>query len=345
MRAFDIEYGELILATGGRELFLPFPGWTLPNVTGAGGLQALVKQGLKVSGKRVVVAGSGPLLLAVAAFLRAKGATVAAVVEQASPARLARFGLHLFRHPAKLAQAVALAPTLYMPGSWVVAAEGGDCVERAIIHTPRGTRTIACEYLAVGFGLWPNAELARHLGCAVIDNAVAVDEFQRTSVAGIYCAGEAAGIGGLDPAITAGEVAGHAAGGREDLARRRFEARAAGRRFADALKEAFALRPELRDLPRPETIVCRCEDVRLAAIQDRDSWRAAKLHLRCGMGPCQGRVCGPAAQWLFGWTVESVRPPIFPARVASLISEHEHALGGSDAGHNHRIPRGSDGGL
>ena len=65
-----LRYSKLILATGARERFLPFPGWTLPNVTGAGGLQALVKCGLPIRGKCVVIAGSGPLLLAVAAYLR-----------------------------------------------------------------------------------------------------------------------------------------------------------------------------------------------------------------------------------------------------------------------------------
>src|SRR5204862_565023 len=91
--ARTLYYQRLIIATGARELLLPFPGWTLPGVTGAGGLQALVKGGYPVQGKRVVVAGSGPLLLAVAATLKERGATVAAIVEQADVPALARFGL------------------------------------------------------------------------------------------------------------------------------------------------------------------------------------------------------------------------------------------------------------
>jgi NADPH-dependent 2,4-dienoyl-CoA reductase/sulfur reductase-like enzyme len=83
----DIEYTSLILATGARERFLPFPGWTLPGVYGAGGLQAFVKSGLDIRGRRVVVAGTGPLLLAVAAHLRAAGAQIVSVVEQASMRR------------------------------------------------------------------------------------------------------------------------------------------------------------------------------------------------------------------------------------------------------------------
>ncbi len=80
--AIQISYGKLILATGARELFLPFPGWTLPNVMGAGGLQALVKSGLDISGKRIVIAGTGPLLLAVAAYARKCGAKVIGICEQ-----------------------------------------------------------------------------------------------------------------------------------------------------------------------------------------------------------------------------------------------------------------------
>ena len=89
----EITYKNLVLATGARERFLPFPGWTLPNVMGAGGLQALVKSGLPVDGKKVVVAGSGPLLLAVAKYLRDHGADVRLIAEQADSGALFRFGM------------------------------------------------------------------------------------------------------------------------------------------------------------------------------------------------------------------------------------------------------------
>src|SRR5258705_6014780 len=103
-----LEFRNLILATGAREGFLPFPGWTLPNVMGAGGLQALVKAGLPIAGKRVAVAGTGPLLLAVASFLRGHGAKVLLIGEQASGMNLRRFGTALVRYPAKLWQAFGL---------------------------------------------------------------------------------------------------------------------------------------------------------------------------------------------------------------------------------------------
>jgi NADPH-dependent 2,4-dienoyl-CoA reductase/sulfur reductase-like enzyme len=181
------------------------------------------------------------------------------------------------------------------------------------------TWTEACDYLACGFGLIPNVELAALLGCRLSQARVYVDEFQETSEAGIFAAGEATGIGGLELSLVEGEIAGYAAGGNADRAGSLFGARTKHRRFAAVLDQAFALRPELRDLPRPDTFVCRCEDVTLARVQSCSNWREAKLHTRCGMGPCQGRICGGAVEFLLGWQSESVRPPVFPARVRSLL--------------------------
>src|SRR5579883_536855 len=112
LHAREFGWDRLILATGARELFLPFPGWTLPGVMGAGGLQALVKGGLSVSGKRIVVAGSGPLLLAVAAYLKGKGACVQMIAEQAPWQKLSAFALQLVRYPEHIRQAVQLGRSL-----------------------------------------------------------------------------------------------------------------------------------------------------------------------------------------------------------------------------------------
>jgi NADPH-dependent 2,4-dienoyl-CoA reductase/sulfur reductase-like enzyme len=108
----ELSYQKLILATGARERFLPFPGWTLPNVMGAGGLQALVKTGFAIDRKRIVVAGSGPLLLAVADYLTRKGAEVLTIAEQASRANLFRFGLGLMGQRGKASQAYKLRKRL-----------------------------------------------------------------------------------------------------------------------------------------------------------------------------------------------------------------------------------------
>src|SRR5579864_7812295 len=320
----ELSYRNLVLATGARERFLPFPGWTLPNVIGAGGLQAMVKSGLSVHRKRVVVAGTGPLLLAVGAFLRKHGANVLMICEQASGAALARFGLALLRQPGKIVQGWQLKRELagvpFAVNSWPVAAQGEEVLESVTISRRGKMQTIECDYLACGFHLVPNTELASLLGCRLEDGYVLVDDFHRTSVPNALCAGEPTGIGGVELSLIEGEIAGLAATERTAEARELFDERKKLSNFARSLEQTFRLRPELQDMPHPETIVCRCEDVPYARLRQYDSWRAAKLQTRCGMGPCQGRVCGPACGFLFNWSPDSVRPPIFPVRVESLAA-------------------------
>jgi NADPH-dependent 2,4-dienoyl-CoA reductase/sulfur reductase-like enzyme len=332
----ELSYTSLVLATGARERFLPFPGWTLPNVMGAGGLQALVKTGLEIEGKRVVVAGSGPLLLAVAAYLRGRGTEVLLIAEQASWGRLARFGLGLVLGKEKLAQAWKLRKDFsrkgakaqrksvrYLSGCWVIAAHGEEKLESVTLFRGGKQWQVACDYLACGFHLVPNVELAELLGCVVENGCVRVDEFQQTTVPQVYSAGETTGVGGLELSLVEGEIAGFVAAGKHDDARQLFRIREKHRKFAKLLNRTFALREELRQLPAPETIVCRCEDVTFARLRAHDSWRAAKLQTRCGMGPCQGRICGGAVEFLFGWRAESVRPPVLPVRVESLVRGSE----------------------
>jgi NADPH-dependent 2,4-dienoyl-CoA reductase/sulfur reductase-like enzyme len=320
----ELTYQKLVLATGARERFLPFPGWTLPNVIGAGGLQAMVKSGLPIRGKRVVVAGTGPLLLAVAAYLRSHGAEIPLICEQASRSRLARFGVFLMRHPQKIAQGLQLKNELrgvsFETSSWPVAAHGEDRLEAVTISHGGQHRAIQCDYLACGFHLVPNTELPVLLGCRTAGGYVQVNEFQQTTVNEVFCAGEPTGIGGVELSLIEGQIAGLAAAGRHSEARSFVRAREKHRRFARMLDETFCLRPELRSLASPQTLVCRCEDVSYSRLQEHTSWRAAKLHTRCGMGPCQGRICGPATHFLFKWNPDSVRPPVFPARVENLAA-------------------------
>lgn len=323
-RMREISYSRLILCTGARERFLPFPGWTLPNVMGAGGLQALAKAGMPIRDKRAVVAGTGPLLLPVAAYLKRHGARVQLVAEQASRNSLLRFASVLLRHSGKLAQALgifgSLAGTPFRFGCWPVEAKGEDRLHSVVLQQGSRTFEIECDYLACGFHLVPSLELASLLGCEIKDGAVTVNELQQTSIANVYCAGEPTGIGGVDLAVVEGQIAGLAAAGQQHKARQLFRARARHREFANALENAFALRGELKKLAREGTLVCRCEDVRFDRLSECRSWREAKLYTRCGMGPCQGRICSAATEFLFGWSAESVRPPVFEARVESLMA-------------------------
>ncbi|MDB5896279.1 MAG: pyridine nucleotide-disulfide oxidoreductase [Rhodoferax sp.] len=326
-RGWRMAWQKLILCTGARELLLPFPGWTLPGVTGAGALQALIKSGLPVAGERIVIAGSGPLLLAAAATARKAGAKLLRIAEQAPLRQVAGFASQLARWPGKAFQAVGLVDAAYRTGSHVLAAVGDGRL--ASVRLRRGassTEDIACDRLACAYGLVPNTELARHLGCAVrpLDGgagmAVVVDAQQATSVPDVFAAGEATGIGGSDRALVQGGIAGHAAvGTRGDAA----ALRQAGTRwdgFASALQRRFALDARLRDLAAPDTIVCRCEDVTRAELASCTGWTDAKLHTRCGMGPCQGRICGTATAFMFRWTPTAPRPPLSPVRLATLAA-------------------------
>jgi NADPH-dependent 2,4-dienoyl-CoA reductase/sulfur reductase-like enzyme len=264
------------------------------------------------------------LLLAVAGYLRERGADVLLIAEQASSLRVAKFGFSLFG-AGKSTQAFELKRRLkgvkYLNGCWVVAAHGDEKLAGVTLRRGGKRWQVECDYLACGFHLVPNLELAELLECRIEDGAVCVDEFQQTSVPHVYAAGEATGIGGLELSLVEGEIAGLAAAGKRDESKKLFGVRAKGKEFARILNRTFALRDELKDLAASETLVCRCEDVSFARLKAHDSWRAAKLQTRCGMGPCQGRVCGPAVEFLFGWKVESVRPPIFPVRVESLATE------------------------
>lgn len=321
---YQLHYERLILATGARELFLPFPGWTLPDVLGVGGLQAMVKMGLPIRGRRVIVAGSGPLLLAVATYLRKRGATVVLVAEQAPARNVLRFGLTLLTHPGKLVEALSLRWRLlgvpYQMDTWPVAATKKGASLVVTLSRNGQLEERACDYLACGFGLIPNLELPRLLGCRTDESVVIVDEWQATSVEGVYAVGELTGIGGLDKSLIEGQIAGYAAAGKHDQARAGFPRREVAKMFADRLDRAFTPRNELRQLPAPDTLVCRCEDVTIDHLRRHESWREAKLQTRCGMGPCQGRICGTAARFLLGWEDNSVRPPVLPTSVQTLVS-------------------------
>lgn len=318
-RGWLLSYDKLILCTGARELLLPFPGWTLPGVTGAGGLQALIKGGLSVAGERVVIAGTGPLLLASAATATANGAKVQRIAEQASLASVSRFASGLWAWPSKVLQAAILRSSHYRTSAYVLEALGRDRLEAVRIRVGNREEEIPCERLACGFSLVPNVEIGQALGCRLVDRAIAVDEWQATDLPDHYAAGECTGFGGSELALVEGRIAGFAAVGANGQARRLWSERQRWQRFADRLNRTFALGAAVTQLAKPDTLVCRCEDVPLSALASHNDWTGAKLNTRCGMGACQGRICSTAAQTLFGWEPPSLRPPFTPARISTLV--------------------------
>ncbi|MCM8539754.1 MAG: FAD-dependent oxidoreductase [Lentisphaeraceae bacterium] len=319
---FNIDYDSLILATGAKELFLPFPRWTLPNVIGCGGAQALVKSGLDVRDKRIVVSGSGPLLLAVAYFLKKQGAVIAGIFEQASSSSLNNFARKIaFSHPGKILQGIkyrlGLAGVSWKKGWWVKKASGSEILESLTVTNGQKEQQIDCDYLACGFGLVPNIELPIMLGCQLDGESVKVDERQMTSKQNIYAIGELTGIGGLDKALLEGEIAALALndiGINHLMSRKDKELK-----FTEDLKEAFQLRDEVKHLAIPDTIFCRCEDVLYKDICDLPNQRDAKLKTRCGMGACQGKICSTMGRELFGWELNKVSYPISSVTIDSLM--------------------------
>ncbi|EJL04077.1 pyridine nucleotide-disulfide oxidoreductase family protein [Pseudomonas fluorescens Q2-87] len=322
-RGWQISYERLILCTGARELLLPFPGWTLPGVTGAGGLQALIKGGLPVRGERLVIAGSGPLLLASAATAKHHGARVLRIAEQASRARVGGFAAQLPRWPGKLVQSFSLFDGHYRTGTHVLEALGRERLEGVRLLQHGKIVELACDRLACGFGLIPNTQLGQALGCVVEDQGLVVDAWQATSRRDHYAAGECTGFGGSELALVEGAIAGHAAVGNSAAAQHLWPRRARWQGFAQALNKAFALDARLKTLARADTLVCRCEDVPYGELVGHGNWREAKLASRCGMGACQGRVCGAALEHLFGWTPPTPRPPFSPARIETLLGLEE----------------------
>lgn len=335
-RGMRVEADAIILATGAQELFLPFPGWTLPGVFGVGGAQALLKSGMNLRGKRVAVAGTGPLLLPVAAALARAGADLRMVAEQAPPEAVRRFAASLWRTPGRLLQAAAYRAAFpvvrYRWGTWVQRVDAAAGELRVTYTTGRSAWIEPVDLLCSASGLTPSLELARLIGCDVRDGRVEVDDGQRTGLPSVFAAGEPTGNTGVEAALVEGSIAGLAAAGQHGsgAVKRLVTERARHRRFAEEAAVAFRLRPELRERVEPDTIVCRCEDIPLAALEPNWSARQAKLATRAGMGACQGRVCGPALRHLFGVEADTVRVPLVPTSLgvlAGLTALHDESQG------------------
>ncbi|MFF3884457.1 FAD-dependent oxidoreductase [Streptomyces sp. NPDC001914] len=324
----------LLLATGGYEKVLPFPGWTLPGVVSAGGAQAMLKGGLVVPGRRAVVAGGGPLLLPVATSLAAAGVEVAALVESLDPRRLPRAARASVAEPGKVAEAVLYAARLlrhrvpFVPRHTVVEAHGEGRLEAVTVAAlgpdgrvrPKSGRRIACDTLAVGHGMVPHTDLAEALGCRVEAAGVDVDDEQRTDVPGVWAAGEATGIGGAALSLAEGHLAGRSVAARlrgiapdQRSAARAVRARTRARAFASALDAVYEPPAHWTDQVTDDTVVCRCEEVTAGRVREavndlgaRDV-RTVKLLTRAGMGWCQGRICEPAVAGLAGCEQAPVR--------------------------------------
>ncbi len=330
-RAVSRSAAALVLATGAHDLVLPFPGWDLPGVLTAGAAQALLSEHGVLAGHRVVVGGSGPFLLPVAAALATAGSRAGAGgrvlgVFEAGDGRGWRRGWRAVAgHPGALVEGaghLAVLARHRVPvrlRAAVVAAHGTDRVEAVTVarldaswRVLAGTaRRVRCDAVAVSWGFSPRLELALQAGCATRPGPggvaqVVVDALGRSSVPGVLVAGEPTGVGGALLAGVEGELAGRAAAavaaGRQPgpAPRRELRRRRALGAFAATMQAAHPVRPGWMSWLQPDTLICRCEEVAVAqlhaAVDDLGAAdaRTARLLTRCGMGWCQGRMCSEA---------------------------------------------------
>jgi NADPH-dependent 2,4-dienoyl-CoA reductase/sulfur reductase-like enzyme/bacterioferritin-associated ferredoxin len=328
---WTVQAKAFLLASGAYDRPIAFPGWTLPGVMTAGAAQIMLKAYRVLPGRRVLVAGSGPLLLALTHQVLEAGAHVVAVVETCPV-------IPVWQH---LGQATALlgdwrsmldgarywrslrsAGVPYLTGHTIVRAEGETEVTHAVVARLDGeSRPLLgteqgwdVDAVCAGYGFLPSTELARscrcefeyapQTGCFV----PRVDDWQESSVENVFVAGDAGGIGGVKVAGLQGRLAAVAIAHRLGaLTGARFVSQeqeiraglARLRRFRAAMDEIFAFDERLqRHLITPETIICRCEEITAREVEDAiqdgaEDVYGVKLRSNAGLGTCQGRNCGP----------------------------------------------------
>lgn len=352
---------QIIIATGAYERPVPFPGWTLPGVMTVGGVKSFIKTMHVKPGQRAVISGTGPLIISTANRLHEIGVEVLAVLEAGNPPwssesflkdwdaidfardiaddlrELKQNGIPLlFNHAIFEAHGESeVTGVTYGP---VDAEEWKPLKDQAKI--------IDADLVALGFGFVPNTEITEIAGCQHdfypgIGWVVVRDELMQTSVPGILAAGDGASISGAIIAEEEGRIAGIKAAENIQAipakeAKARYE-KPLGRIhsfeiFRKALNAVSAMRSGLFELIKPETLVCRCEEVALSQVKQAlnsgvGNLQSLKLFTRLGMGPCQGRNCAPSMGMFMCHTLNRTpqevgrinpRPPVKPVTLGAL---------------------------
>ncbi len=324
-----LEAKNIIIATGAWELVHPFPGWTLPGVMTVGAAQLLVKEHGVLPGKRILLAGSGPLLLATASALShsEQEVSILGILEATQPLSWMKHTPVALGNLERLYEGWQYARSLFadkIPYRFryaVIHAEGTDRltgvtiarIDRQVKPVPGSEQHIPLDTLCIGFGFIPNTELTQLAGCVheyfpERGGWVPItDEILQTSVPGIYAVGETAGVVGAKAALIQGQIAGLAVAlelkrlNKDEFARRYIPLNKQLqplKRFGVMLNTLFRPPPGLDTLITDETIICRCEQVRAGEIrrairQGAHTLSDLKNWLPVGQGHCQGRTCGP----------------------------------------------------
>lgn len=354
---------QLIVATGALERPSPMPGWTLPGVLNAGAAQIAMKSGASIPSGQIVLVGGGPLLLLVACQLLDAGANVAGIVETSPVANIGQAVPHLLgtiRSVKLLAKGLTMTTRLKRAGvAWYKGAddlhiEGEDKAEALLFNAGGRRHRLEANTVLLHHGVIPNTQISRLLRADHDWNAAQLawqprlDIFYESSVPGLRIAGDGSGIGGARAAESSGRLAAigaaHAHGRLDDdkryqLARperKNLAAQMRIRPFLDALYRP----PKWLSAPEGDTIVCRCEEVTAADIRNSVALGSrgpnqTKFYNRCGMGPCQGRICGPTVTQILAdelsispsevgaYQVRSPLKPITLQQIASLREVHK----------------------
>ncbi len=316
---------SVIVAPGAMERPVPFPGWTLPGVMGAGGGDILLRAGgslLEDPTEPIVLAGNGPLLLLLACHLIERGVKIAAWLDtgywskrflSAGPMAVSFLDSADLGKGLSMALKIAKAKIPFVLGVKNIKAIGSASLEKVTYQVGNKSKEIQTSCLLRHEGVIPRTHILNSMGAKHLWDPVQrywypqVSECGATSIDGVYLAGDAGYVHGGDASITKGTLAGIDAARRLGVI---TDSEAAFRskkplnnlrltRFARGfLRYVFAPNPNIFEVP-DETTICRCESVSAGAIRQvvaegNSDVNEVKLYSRCGMGPCQGRMCGPA---------------------------------------------------
>lgn len=326
-KTYVFNYDYLLLATGARERFLPFSGWTLPGVYSTGLLQVMMKSSGILPARKMLIAGSGLFLIAAAYEYLKNGGHLLGIMEQTPMLNKIKFFSHIFHQFSKFWEGARYLSLIYRSGvpikyrRKVVAVRGENHVEEVVIgrvnrqgRLIKGSeKTYTVDALAVGYGFVPNVEAAQLAGCKLEYRTekggwvVKVNDHLETNIEGILAAGEITGVGGGPKSLNEGRIAAYnilLRLGKEKESRlskglkKLYMERKHHLSFVKSFNSLYRLPPEsLLELPE-DTVICRCENVTLKTILEAARMgcynpNALKIATRCAMGKCQGRTCTP----------------------------------------------------
>ena len=323
----ELQPDYTIIAAGATERPVPFPGWTLPGVIGAGGALNLLKSQRVLPGRRILVSANGPLGLLVSATLTRVGANVTEVVEAGRVPWLPWRFPQLLADPSTLLKGLGYRMTLlragapYRTGQVVIETHGVQRVEEAVVAPINGrgeldrarARLIEADTVVTCFGLVPASEVTRALGCTHIYERetggwIPIRSMElETTRANVFSVGDCAGIGGARAALVEGRLASLVVAGRLGGGGATDVARVAGRLrrqlrwlrwFRSALASVLSAPRDFLSLLTDDTVLCRCEEVTVRQVlallrQGVVDIETLKTMTRISMGRCQGRNCLP----------------------------------------------------